>query len=89
MASQPLMAFALIGLGVRSAERRRPRSVPLVKRIVSGVSASVAAEAANAALETQTAREAEGELRRRLLSAFGDAQFLARWVARIRRREYL
>ena len=37
MASQPLMAFALIGLGVRSLSVA-PRSVPLVKRIVRGVS---------------------------------------------------
>jgi phosphotransferase system enzyme I (PtsI) len=75
MASQPLMAFALIGLGVRSLSVAG-RAVPLVKRIVRGVSVSVAAEAANAALEARTAREAEGELRRRLLAAFGDAPFL-------------
>ena len=75
MASQPLMAFALIGLGVRSLSVAG-RAVPLVKRIVRGVSVAVAAEAANAALESRTAREAEGELRRRLLSAFGDAPFL-------------
>jgi phosphoenolpyruvate-protein phosphotransferase (PTS system enzyme I) len=75
MASQPLMAFALIGLGVRSLSVAG-RAVPLVKRIVRGVSVSVAAEAANAALESRTAREAEGELRRRLMSAFGDAPFL-------------
>jgi phosphotransferase system enzyme I (PtsI) len=75
MASQPLMAFALIGLGVRSLSVAG-RAVPLVKRIVRGVSVSVAAEAANAALESRTAREAEGELRRRLMSAFGDAAFL-------------
>lgn len=75
MASQPLMAFALIGLGVRSLSVAG-RAVPLVKRIVRGVSVSVAAEAANAALEARTAREAEGELRRRLMSAFGDAPFL-------------
>ena len=75
MASQPLMAFALIGLGVRSLSVAG-RAVPLVKRIVRGVSVAVAAEAANAALESKTAREAEGELRRRLMSAFGDASFL-------------
>ncbi len=75
MASQPLMAFALIGLGVRQLSVAG-RSVPLVKRIVRGVSAEVAMDAANAALGAQTAREAEGELRRRLFSAFGDAQFL-------------
>ena len=75
MASQPLMAFALIGLGVRSLSVAG-RAVPLVKRIVRGVSVSVAAEAAHAALQARTAREAEGELRRRLMSAFGDAPFL-------------
>ena len=75
MASQPLMAFALIGLGVRSLSVAG-RAVPLVKRIVRGVSVAVAAEAANAALESKTAREAEGELRRRLMAAFGDASFL-------------
>ena len=75
MASQPLMAFALIGLGVRSLSVAG-RAVPLVKRIVRGVSVAVAAEAATAALESRTAREAEGELRRRLMAAFGDAPFL-------------
>lgn len=75
MASQPLMAFALIGLGVRSLSVAG-RSVPLVKRIIRGVSVAVAADAANAALGARTAREAEGELRRRLLAAFGDAPFL-------------
>lgn len=75
MASQPLMAFALIGLGVRSLSVAG-RAVPLVKRVVRGVSVAVAAEAANAALESKTAREAEGELRSRLLAAFGDAPFL-------------
>ncbi|HEX9083195.1 MAG TPA: phosphoenolpyruvate--protein phosphotransferase, partial [Gemmatimonadaceae bacterium] len=55
MASQPLMAFALIGLGVRCLSVAG-RAVPLVKRIVRGVSVAVAAEAANAALESRTAR---------------------------------
>jgi phosphotransferase system enzyme I (PtsI) len=75
MASQPLMAFALIGLGVRQLSVAA-RSVPLVKRIVRGVSARVATDAADSALATQTAREAEGVLRGRLMSAFGDAPFL-------------
>jgi phosphotransferase system enzyme I (PtsI) len=75
MASQPLMAFALIGLGVRQLSVAA-RSVPLVKRIIRGVSARVATDAADAALATQTAREAEAALRSRLLSAFGDAPFL-------------
>jgi hypothetical protein len=47
-----------------------------VKRIVRGVSARVAAEAADVALRAPTASVAEDELRRRLLSAFGDAPFL-------------
>ncbi len=75
MASQPLMAFALIGLGVRSMSVAG-RSVPLVKRVIRGVSVAVATEAAMAALSARTAREAEAELRRRLLEAFGDAPFL-------------
>jgi len=75
MASQPLMAFALIGLGVRSLSVAG-RSVALVKRIVRGVSVTVAEQAANAALATRTARESEGELRKGLLAAFGDAPFL-------------
>lgn len=75
MASQPIMAFALIGLGVRQLSVAA-RSVPLVKAIVRGVSAQVAAEAAQAALATRTARDAERELRSRLLTAFGDADFL-------------
>jgi phosphoenolpyruvate-protein phosphotransferase (PTS system enzyme I) len=75
MASQPLMAFALIGLGIRELSVA-PRSVPLVKRIVRGVSAAVAREAADAALAAPTAKAAHDELRRRLFSAFGDAPFL-------------
>src|SRR5688572_20725518 len=75
MASQPIMAFALIGLGVRQLSVAA-RSVPLVKRIVRGVSAGVAREAALAALGARTAREAERELRQRLMTAFGDAEFL-------------
>ena len=75
MASQPLMAFALIGLGVRSMSVAG-RAVPLVKRIIRGVSVEVATEAANAALNARTAIEAEVELRRRLSAAFGDAAFL-------------
>ena len=75
MASQPVMAFALIGLGVRQLSVAA-RSVPIVKRIVRGVSAQIAREAATAALGARTAREAERALRQRLLAAFGDAEFL-------------
>ena len=71
MASQPLMAFALIGLGVRQLSVA-PRSVPLVKRIVRGISVAMAEEAANAALRAATAAEAETELRKRLRGVLGD-----------------
>jgi phosphotransferase system enzyme I (PtsI) len=75
MASEPLMAFALVGLGLRQLSVS-PRAVPLVKRLVRGVSAEIAAEAAEAALAAPTAAAAEAALRRRLLAAFGDAPFL-------------
>jgi phosphotransferase system enzyme I (PtsI) len=75
MASQPVMAFALIGLGVRQLSVAA-RSVPILKRIVRGVSAEIAREAATAALSARTAKEAERALRQRLLAAFGDAEFL-------------
>ncbi len=68
MASQPLMAFALIGLGVRQLSVA-PRSVPLVKRIVRGISVAVAEEAAGAALAVDTAAASEAELRRGLAAA--------------------
>jgi phosphoenolpyruvate-protein phosphotransferase (PTS system enzyme I) len=74
MASQPLMAFALLGLGLRELSVN-PRSVPMVKRIVRGVSTSFAAEAVAAAMKARTAGEAERQLRFRLLAAFGDAAF--------------
>src|SRR5207237_4858050 len=75
MASQPLMAFALIGLGVRQLSVA-PRSVPLVKRIVRSISVETAEEAASAAVAAATAAEAEAALRRRLASALGgDALF--------------
>ncbi|MGQ0642203.1 MAG: phosphoenolpyruvate--protein phosphotransferase [Gemmatimonadaceae bacterium] len=75
MASQPLMAFALLGLGVRVLSVN-PHSVPLVKHIIRGVSAAFAAEAASAALACRTAKDAEHQLRFRLAAAFGDAPFL-------------
>jgi len=68
MASQPLMAFALIGLGVRQLSVS-PRSVALVKRIVRGISVSLAEEAATAALAMPTAERARRELHSRLQTA--------------------
>jgi phosphotransferase system enzyme I (PtsI) len=75
MASQPLMAFALIGLGVRELSVAA-RSVPLVKRIVRGISVKVAEEAATAAVAAKTAAEAEVELRQRLTGALGGNAFI-------------
>ena len=74
MASQPLMAFALLGLGVRQLSVA-PRSVAVVKRIVRGVSAGIAKQAADAALAAPTAARAEEILREQLHSAFGDGAF--------------
>ena len=75
MASQPLMAFALIGLGVRQLSVA-PRSVPLVKRIVRGVTFAHARLAASAALRARTAEQSRQELARRLSDAIGDAPYL-------------
>src|SRR6476659_8863370 len=75
MASQPVMAFALIGLGVRQLSVA-PRTVTLVKYIVRGISAELAAEAAEAALASDNAANAERQLTARLRAAFGDATFL-------------
>jgi phosphotransferase system enzyme I (PtsI) len=75
MASQPLMAFALLGLGVRQMSVA-PRSVPLVKRLVRGVTAAHARLAASAALRSLTADQARAELAKRLADVLGDAPFL-------------
>jgi phosphotransferase system enzyme I (PtsI) len=75
MASQPLMAVALIGLGVRQLSVA-PRSVPLVKRIVRSVSVAIAEHAANAAVAAATAAEAEAELRRCLAGLLGAGDLL-------------
>lgn len=75
MASQPLMAFALVGLGLRQLSVS-PRSVAWIKRLVRGISTDIAREAAMAAMAASTAQEAEQALRRRLHAAFGDAAFI-------------
>jgi phosphotransferase system enzyme I (PtsI) len=75
MASQPLMAFALLGLGVRQMSVA-PRSVPLVKRIVRSVTAAHAEVAASAALRAPTAELARHELAHRLAAVIGDAPYL-------------
>ena len=75
MASQPLMAFALIGLGLRHLSVA-PRAVAVMKKLIRGVSVEIATEAAEAALIARTAAAAELALSRRLHAAFGDASFL-------------
>ena len=61
MASTPLMAYALVGLGLRQLSVQ-PRSVPLVKRLVRGIDVARATAAAERALGAATAREAEAAL---------------------------
>ena len=75
MASQPLMVFALIGLGLRELSVN-PRGVPLVKRVVRSVSAAHAREAVSLACEAATAEDAEAILKTALRAALGDAHFL-------------
>ncbi|HEY0779109.1 MAG TPA: phosphoenolpyruvate--protein phosphotransferase, partial [Gemmatirosa sp.] len=58
MASQPLMAYALLGLGLRQLSVG-PRNVAVVKRILRGAHAARATEAAERALRSGTASEAE------------------------------
>ena len=76
MASQPLMAFALIGLGVRQLSVA-PRSVPLVKRLVRSISGEVAEDAASAAAAAGTAAEAQAVLSGMLAGALGGQPFMA------------
>ncbi|MEO7104581.1 MAG: phosphoenolpyruvate--protein phosphotransferase [Gemmatimonadaceae bacterium] len=75
MASQPLMAFALIGLGVRQLSVGA-QSVALVKRVIRGISVDVARAAAESAMLAGTAEEVEQVLRAAVQTAFGDAPFL-------------
>jgi phosphoenolpyruvate-protein phosphotransferase (PTS system enzyme I) len=65
MASQPLMVFALLGLGVRQFSVA-PRAVSAVKQLVRAVRASAASDTIREALQMATARETEHLLRRRL-----------------------
>jgi phosphoenolpyruvate-protein kinase (PTS system EI component) len=70
------MAFALLGLGLRTLSVAPPQ-VSRVKRIVRGVSVAVAQEAARAAMTAATAESAETHLRARLRAAFGEADLSA------------
>jgi phosphotransferase system enzyme I (PtsI) len=75
MASQPLMSFALIGLGVHELSVNG-RAVPMVKRVVRSVSAAAARDAADRALNAATAEESEAILTAALRIALGDPRFL-------------
>jgi phosphotransferase system enzyme I (PtsI) len=68
MASEPVMAFALVGLGLRNLSVA-PRSLPLLKKIIRNIKASDAAAAATAALATRTAAHSEAVLREHLAAA--------------------
>ena len=71
MGSHPLTAFVLIGLGIRHLSVA-PRAVPMMKRVLRSVSADSAREAADAALASSTAAEAERIVRRLLQAAAYD-----------------
>jgi phosphotransferase system enzyme I (PtsI) len=75
MASQPLMMFALLGLGLHDLSVN-PRSVPLVKRVVRSVSVAGAKEAVVRASNADTAAESESILEAALRAAVGDAHYL-------------
>jgi phosphotransferase system enzyme I (PtsI) len=71
MASQPLTAFALIGLGVRTMSVS-PRSVTLLKRLVRGTTASTAAKCVAHAMEARTAAASEAIILRAFTETFGE-----------------
>lgn len=71
MASQPLMAYALLGLGVRQLSVSAT-SIPAVKRIVRGVHSGAAAAAAGQALAAESARAATKILRGALAAELGE-----------------
>ena len=75
MASQPLMAYALIGLGIRQLSVA-PRSVARMKRVVRRITVRAATDAANEAMQAGTADRAEALLRHCLLGELGDASEL-------------
>jgi phosphotransferase system enzyme I (PtsI) len=72
MASHPLTAYALIGLGIHELSVS-PRAVSGIKRLVRSICVSDAEEAALRAMETGTAAEAEEVLRARLVESLGEA----------------
>ena len=75
MASHPLTAYTLVGLGIRELSVAA-RSVPVVKRLIRGICVAHAETAVREALDVGTAEEAESILRASLISAVGDAGLL-------------
>ena len=75
MASQPLTAFALAGLGVRQLSVG-PRAVPQVKRLLRSITMRQAEAAARAAMAAATAADAEAELRAHLRAMGVDQSLL-------------
>ena len=75
MASQPLMSFALIGLGVKELSVNA-RGIPQVKRVIRTVSAKAATAAVERAMGALTAEESEAILSSALREVAGDAHFL-------------
>jgi phosphotransferase system enzyme I (PtsI) len=71
MASHPLMAFALLGLGLRELSVN-PRSVAMVKNVVRRVSITKARAIVKRALDASTAEEAEALLSAELRMALGE-----------------
>jgi phosphotransferase system enzyme I (PtsI) len=71
MASEPIMAFALIGLGVRTLSVA-PLSVAAVKQIIRGIHTSVAAEAVTRACDAGTPAAAESVLRAALVQELSE-----------------
>jgi phosphotransferase system enzyme I (PtsI) len=71
MASQPLTAFALIGLGVRTMSVS-PRSVTLLKRLVRGTTASAAARCVTEAMDARTAAASESIILHAFTETFGE-----------------
>jgi phosphotransferase system enzyme I (PtsI) len=72
MASEPLMAFALVGLGLRQLSVA-PHSVGRVKRIIRSIRATAATAAADEALRCGSGEAAEALLRQRLVTETGGA----------------
>lgn len=71
MASQPLMAYALLGLGIRELSVSAT-SLSAVKRLVRGISTVAAGQAARAALEAESAAAAAEVLRKGLTAELGE-----------------